>query len=396
MSDLFSAQLLAADPEPPDHGRRRRRDRAALRRKRRRRAILAVLLSLIMVGGLAAGGVVVLRPLFTEREPGEITDFPGPGTGSATATIPDGATGTDIAGVLHEEGIVASPRAFIQAFNANPQAAEIQPGTYELQREMRAADAVTALLDPSNRSEIRITVPEGWQARQIFDRIASITQLPMEDIEAAADDTEALGLPEQAGGNLEGWLAAATYSFDPGVDAATILETMVTQTKRNLDRLDVPADEQQEVLTIASIVEREVFVAEDYGKVARVIFNRLADTSGAVNGRLQMDSTVLYGVGKSGGMPTRAELADDNPYNTYRHAGLPPTPIGAPGAGSIEAVLNPPEGDWLYFVTVNLHTGETLFTGDYDEHLRNTQQLSRWLEDNPLTPTEPGNSDDDD
>lgn len=386
MSDLFDTGLLPADPEP-DPPPRRRRDRSARKRKRRRRTALAVLLPMLMLGGLAVGAVLVLKPLFTDRDPAEVEDYAGPGTGSATAVIPDGASGADIADVLHDAGIVASTKAFVQAFTAEPDAAQIQPGTYELQRKMRAGDVVTALLDPANRSELRITVPEGWRASQIYERIASITQEPIEDVEAAAEDTEELGLPEQADGNLEGWLAAATYSFEPDVEPGAILEAMVDQTLENLDDLDVPSDEQQEVLTIASIVEREVFVAEDYGKVARVILNRLDDTDD-VNGRLQMDSTVLYGAGKTGGIPTRAELDDDNPYNTYRNPGLPPTPIGAPGAGAIEAVLDPPKGDWLYFVTVDLHTGETLFAGDYAEHQRNKQQLGDWLEENSLTEEE--------
>lgn len=388
MSDLFDTGLLPAEPDPPEPAPRRRRDRTVRKRKsRRRRTALTVLLTLLMLGGLAVGAVLLVKPLFTDPAPEEVEDYAGPGTGSATAVIPDGASGTDIAEVLHDADVVASTKAFVQAFTAEPDAAQIQPGTYELQREMRAGDVVTALLDPANRSELRITVPEGWRASQIYERIASITEEPIEDVEAAAEDTEELGLPAQADDNLEGWLAAATYSFEPDAEAGTILEAMVDQTLENLDDLDVATDEQQEVLTIASIVEREVFITEDYGKVARVILNRLDDTDD-VNGRLQMDSTVLYGAGKTGGIPTRAELDDDNPYNTYRNPGLPPTPIGAPGAGAIEAVLDPPSGDWLYFVTVDLHTGETLFAGDYDEHQRNKQQLGDWLEENSLTEEE--------
>ena len=92
-----------------------------------------------------------------------------------------------------------------------------------------------------------------------------------------------------------------------------------------------------------------------------------------------MDSTILYGLGRSGGMPTQAELDDaSNPYNTRIHPGLPPTPIGSPGKGTITAVLNPPAGDWLYFVTINLDTGETRFASTYAEQQANEQLLQQY------------------
>jgi UPF0755 protein len=161
-----------------------------------------------------------------------------------------------------------------------------------------------------------------------------------------------------------------------------MLSTMVAQTVSRLDALEVPADQRQAVLTKASIVEREVNLPEYYGQVARVIENRLTDDDD-VNGRLQMDSTVLYGVGKVGGVPTQADLDDDNPYNTYLHPGLPPTPIGAPGEAALDAVINAPEGDWLYFATVNLDTGETKFAATLDEHNANVAELRAWLAENP-------------
>ena len=114
----------------------------------------------------------------------------------------------------------------------------------------------------------------------------------------------------------------------------------------------------------------------------RVIENRLVDTDNVV-GRLQMDSTVLYGVGKTGGVPTREDLDNDNPYNTYIHAGLPPSPIGVVGDRAIEAVMHPAEGDWLYFVTVNLDTGETLFAATLEEHNANKALFDQWLAENP-------------
>lgn len=109
-----------------------------------------------------------------------------------------------------------------------------------------------------------------------------------------------------------------------------------------------------------------------------MIDNRITMEDSGINGRLQMDATVNYGQGNTGGMPTEAELQEDTPYNTYLHPGLPPTAIGAPSIDAIRAVLNPPEGDWIYFVTVDLHTGETLFAATLEEHNANVQLLREW------------------
>ncbi|WP_152191062.1 endolytic transglycosylase MltG [Georgenia satyanarayanai] len=384
MSDLFDQALLADEPEPRSSVERRsaRRDRAERKRRRRRRTAVAVVLSLLLVVALGVGGFLVLRPLFDGSDAPVAEDYPGPGSGSVPVVIEEGATGAAMGSTLVEAGVVASQQAFVQAFSANPDAAQIQPGTYELLGQMRAEDAVTALLNPANKSELRITVPEGWRAEQIFERIASVAQIPLEEVEAAAADREAIGLPEQAADNPEGWFAAATYTLEPDADATAILAAMVAQTRTTLESLDVPADQQHDVLTRASIIEHEVNREEDQGKVARVLENRLQNCSD--DGLIGMDSTINYGVGRSGGVPERSELDNaDNPYNTRIHPGLPPTPIGAPGVAAIEAVLDPPEGDWCYFVTVNLDTGETRFTGDYSEHLQNQELFREWLATNP-------------
>ena len=96
-----------------------------------------------------------------------------------------------------------------------------------------------------------------------------------------------------------------------------------------------------------------------------------------------MDSTVLYGVGKTGGIPTEADLANNNPYNTYKHKGLPPTPISQPAYSALEAVKNPEPGKWLYFVTVDLDTGETLFAATHAEQVANTEKLNAYCSAHP-------------
>lgn len=366
MTDIFEQPTRRA-------GRHRKQ-----RRKRTVRTLVAVVVGLALVAAAAVWAYPTVKDMFASSP----EDYSGPGSGEVLVEIPSGASGTDIGDILLDAGVVASTEAFTAAFNDNPDSASIQAGTYRLMEEMKASDAVSALLDSANRAEVTITVPEGFYASQIYERIATTFDIPQEDVEAAAADTEAIGLPEEAGGQIEGWLAPATYPFAPSATATEILAAMVAQTVSNLEEAGVASDQWQTVLTKASIVEREG-LPEYYAQIARVIDNRLADTSGATNGYLQMDATVNYGLGKSGGVPTEAELAEDTPYNTYLHAGLPPTPIGSPSLEAIEAVLNPAEGDWIYFTTVNLDTGETKFASTLAEHQQNVEELKQWRQDHP-------------
>ena len=150
-----------------------------------------------------------------------------------------------------------------------------------------------------------------------------------------------------------------------------------------LDQAGVLEDQRQTVLIKASIVEREMHLEKYMPMVARVIENRLKDTEGETRGQLKMDSTVLYGVGKYGGVPTKDDLANDNPYNTYLIKGLPPGPIASPSSTAINAVLNPEPGDWLYFVTIDLDTGETLFATTNEEQEKNKVKFDEYCEANP-------------
>lgn len=392
MSDIFD---VFGDDEPDHHEEERPRKQARprsaehrSRTQRNRRVRTGVTLFVIFV----VLGVVIMwlwprvSNVISNATDGETSvsteDFEGPGTGEVIVQIPAGASGSAMADVLVEEGVVKSNGAFVQAYNDNPRASSITPGWYRLQEGMPAADAVNGLLDAENRAELTMTIPEGFTKQQVYERIARVFDVPLEDVEAAAADTAAIGLPEEAGGNPEGWFAPLTYDFAPNATPTEVLTELVSYRVSSLEAMEVPRDRWQEVLTKGSIVEREVNIDEYYPMVARVIENRLVDTANVV-GRLQMDSTVLYGVGKTGGVPTREDLDNDNPYNTYIHAGLPPSPIGVVGDRAIEAVMHPAEGDWLYFVTVNLDTGETLFAATLEEHNANKALFDQWLAENP-------------
>lgn len=341
------------------------------------------LVLLVVIGLLATAVWYALGALRTGGSPAESDDYPGPGTGQVEVTIERGDLGSDIGARLVDQGVVKTEAAFERAFEANKASGSIRPGTYSLKREMSASDAVAALLDDANRTDNTVTVDAGQTVAQVVRKVVDVTGLSQDEVEEAFADTDAIGLPEEAGGNLEGWLAPGAYEVSSSDTPQSLAKEMVAATVKELDDLDVPTDEREEVLIKASILEREVNIDTYLPKVARVIDNRLADPDGETKGLLQMDSTVLYGLGKTGGIPTAAELKKDTPYNTYLHEGLPPGPISQPGRAALQATLDPAEGTWLYFVTVDLDTGETLFATTHEEQEQNRKKLDEYCAANP-------------
>ncbi|QPK82249.1 endolytic transglycosylase MltG [Schaalia sp. ZJ405] len=347
---------------------------------RRFRSALILLLVLALVGG---AGYFAWTQIRGANQSVEADDYRGPGSGTAVITIEVGETGAEIGQHLVNADVVKSVEAFVRAFEANKAAASIRPGTYTLKKQMSASDAIAALLDEANRTENTVTVNPGQAVAQVVEKIADITDFSTDEINAALKDPQALGLPAEAGGNVEGWLAPGSYEISQSDTPTTLFAQMIAETVKELDSLRVASQDRQKLLVKASILEREVNIETYLPMVARVIENRLSNTEGETRGLLQMDSTVLYGVGKFGGIPTEAELRDDNPYNTYKYPGLPPAPIASPSRAAIEAVLKPADGDWLYYVTVNLDSGETLFAKTQDEQLENVEKFKKYCSSNP-------------
>lgn len=359
---------------------RDRRKAARVRKARRRRTTWVVLVVLVLVGG--AGYLVwsmLGDMLGGDSNVATATDYPGPGHGSVEVVVNPGDSGQAIGRTLKEAGVVASVTAFADAYDSTPGATGIQPGTYSMLLEIPAADAVAALLNPATRLEEKLAVPEGRRASQIFELVAKATGASVDEVAQLAQDGSAIGLPEQAGGEVEGWLFPATYAIQPDDDAKSVLTAMVAKTVQVLTDLKVPEDAWQETLIKASLVEREGKHDEDRPKIARTIENRLEQ-----DWRLDIDAAVAYGAGVNGTELTQAMLDDtSNPYNLRRLKGLPPTPIASPGAASIKAVQNPADGDWMYWCTVNLTSGETWFSETEAEHGQCVAAMNDWLAENP-------------
>jgi UPF0755 protein len=366
----------------PPARRAHERDLERIRATRRRRRIVTAGVSIAALAAMGAVSVFVVLP-FIDSFRGEteqvVTDYEGPGTGAVQVVVRSGDGGMAIAETLADAGVVATADAFVTAFNLNSRAQGVQPGTYTLAREMRAADAVAALLDPVNRQVVKFTVPEGFRADQVYERIAEATGLSVESLADAAKDTETLGLPPEAEGDVEGWLFPATYEVDPNPTPAEVLAPMIAKTVEVLDDFGAEPEVWRKTLILASMVEKEAKLDEDRPKVARVFLNRIDQDM-----LLMSDATVAYGAGNfSTVFTTDEERADDNPYNTYVNEGLPGGAICNPGEAAIAAALGPEKGDWLYFVVVNLQSGETAYAETAAGHEANVQQMRDWIAEHP-------------
>lgn len=339
----------------------------------------AVLIALVVVVALAGGVFLGLRGLVAGLRGGP-ADYPGPGTGEVVVTVQPGDSATAIARELERAGVVKSVSAFTEAARNDPRSTRIQPGSYRLRLQMRAVDALALMLDPASRVQARVVLPEGLRLAEALQRLADGSRLPLADFQAAARNPAALGVPAYAKAGLEGFVFPATYDVAAGESAQALLTATVKRYDQAAAQVQLEARANAmgrtpyEVLIVASLVQAEARAPGDFGKVARVIYNRLA-----AGRKLEFDSTVNYALGRSEIRVTNKDLQVDSPYNTYKFAGLPPGPIDAPGQQALEAALNPTPGDWLFFVTVNPTTGETKFTASEAEFLQFKAELQRNL-----------------
>jgi len=283
---------------------------------------------------------------------GTTPDYTGSGSGEALVVVKPGDTATDIAATMVSQDVIKSEKAFANAAKQDARALGIQPGTYKLHKQMSGAAALALILEPSARLLSRVTVPEGLSVAATLKLISEKSKLKLADLEAAAKDVKALELPSYAKGKPEGFLFPDTYDLEPDTTAAGLLKSMVDEYKAKVDDAGLVQKaaavnlSPYEMVIVASLVEKETQQADERGKVARVIYNRLDQDF-----FLGIDAAVLYGLNRSSGGLSEADLAKDTPYNNRIHKGLPPTPIANPGLASIRAAANPARGvDYLYYV----------------------------------------------
>ena len=295
-----------------------------------------------------------------------------PKTGEVTIRVSPGTTTAEIARMLVDENVIDNERDFTSQANEAGIDQKLQAGTYIFQRG-EPIDSILNKLDQGLQApEGMLTVPEGFSLADIASLVATRTSITKSAyIDAATPKGRILPLDGAAGAeNLEGFLFPSTYNLDPDTDAASLVAEQLDSFKAETASLDWGNAKklgltEYQVLTVASMVEREAKVPEERPLVAAVIYNRLG-----IGMKLEIDATVQYAIGYWKRDLTIDDLATPSPYNTRLYAGLPPGPICNPGIESIKAALQPAQVDYLYYVATGDDAGHHIFTSSYDDFLK--------------------------
>lgn len=290
------------------------------------------------------------------------------GTGSVTLDIPPAATGAEIAALLEKEGLIADTRSFRLALLVTGESAGLQSGHYRLARGLTVEETIAAL-KKGQEDFVTVTLPEGSTARgmqEIFETagIAGAKDF-LSEASAYAPYAYMKGA-EPAAVAGEGFLFADTYDIPKNFTARELCDLLYRHTDEILTaELRAKAEARKlslhDLMTVASMVEREARFKEDQAPIAAVIYARLA-----AGMPLQIDATVQYALGKVKPELTLADTETPSPYNTYLRQGLPPGPIASPGRDAILAALNAEPGEFLYYVAQK--DGHHVFTKTLEEH----------------------------
>jgi len=334
---------------------------ARLARVRRRRRILA---------GVAGGLLVLVLALVLWYE---LESFAlGPEGPQVVVTVHEGESTSAVIDSLSQHGVIGSSLAFriSDLFHGTP---TVLPGIYALHQNQTFAE-VRALL-AAGPNVTAIDVVPGYTLAEVAQKVGEApghTPAGFEKVAASGAVHSVFSPP--GSDDLEGMLGTGQYLLLPGESDLTVLGDMVQRFDRDAAAVGLSTASASalgltpyQVITVASVVEKEGYYAFNMPKVARVIYNRLAQDL-----PLQMDSTVLYALGQDGGPVTSQDLTVVSPYNTYLNKGLPPTPICMPSTTALSAALHPPPGAWLYFTLVQKN-GVMAFSDTYAEQQVNEQ-----------------------
>ena len=357
--------------------------------------LLVVLFALVVVGVGVGIGFFLLgdNSSFLGTSLGQVTDPMAPvdanDSTKVVVTIPPGSTAGDIGALLQQQGLVRSSLFFRVAADQAGVGSSLAAGDYELSKSMSTPEIVQVLAKGEVKRGLVATIPEGWRSEQIADRLDATGVSTRDDFLRAVATPSSVPsfdlLPAPLPPRLEGFLFPETYEVRQqvsGSDAADLMLKMFNQRMGSaLQGTSESGLNALQVITLASIVEREAKVPSERATIASVYLNRLAQ-----NMPLQADPTVQYAVATHDGAAAAAygywraitgdDLTIESPYNTYVHSGLPPGPICNPGEASIRAVLQPATTDYLYFVANNDGSGTHLFARTLDEHNANVAKVN--------------------
>lgn len=339
-------------------------------RKKVRTLLGVIVLLIIIIAGVAIYGWNAMQPTAASSEP-------------VAYTLAEGTSTAKLAGDLESKGIIRNDFAFRMYLRWNNEGKAFKAGDYEFTPGMTYEQIVTKL----NNAEVvvpktmKFTIPEGYTVTQIADKLSSAGYVDRDEFLKLVDDPsqfkQARDWKVPTGNGilhpLEGYLFPATYDLPLDSTPQDVIANMLAGTRSNLATIDnfdqklkARSMTLHQLLTEASLIEREVVVPDERAEVAGVINNRIKQGM-----RLQIDATVQYALGKQKQRLLYSDLKIDSPYNTYLHDGLPPGPIANPGIEAIKAALEPKTSDYLYYVTKKDGSGGHLFAKTYAEHQKN-------------------------
>jgi UPF0755 protein len=297
-------------------------------------------------------------------------------TGNVGIEIPDGASAVRIGRLLQDSSLVRYPRVFALFARWRGTAGDLKAGRYVIPEGASWSD-ILEVLERGAVEMISFTVPEGYSAQQVAGIISEITGTPADEIVALTTDSLFVGELEVPGPGLEGYLFPETYRIAEGLDAKDLLRILTNSylgfwNSERRDLLAASGRTEREIVTLASIVEKEARVVDEMPTIAGVYANRLR-----VGMLLQADPTVQYALGspRSPLLYASIDSVADSPYNTYTHVGLPPGPIASPGAAALEAALQPSDVPYLFFVARS--DGSHEFTRTLREHNNAKNRIRR-------------------
>ena len=291
--------------------------------------------------------------------------------------IPQGSTAREIARQLQRQGLIRSEIAFLWRALRTKNMNAMKSGGYELSPDMTLAQIIDRLTrGGQDVTELSVTIPEGYTLRQIAKTLEAKRVIQDEEafVRVASSSMKTLEMPFQVKAkSLEGYLYPETYRFPPGTESERAAETMLETFDREFyqpykAQIGKSAHSLHDLVTMASLVEREARVPQDRARIAGVIENRLRKGM-----RLEIDATVLYALGHHKDRVLYRDLNVDSPYNTYRRKGLPPGPIANPGKESLLAALHPEKHDFLFYVSKL--DGSHAFSRTMAEHTRRVAQF---------------------
>lgn len=295
--------------------------------------------------------------------------------------IPEGASTQEVGKILADAGVIKSTTGWrIALFLDGGGTEDIQAGIYQVPTGLTAGDALQRLLEtgPTGPEFVNVTFPEGSWLTDFARILGDGTHITTKEFMRVLESGEVRSELVPDGKPLEGALFPSTYQIIDEDTATSVARRLIAEMEKQVASIDMRTAESlnltpYDVLIVASMIEAETRVDEERPMVARVIYNRLREGIA-----LGIDATVIYALGEHKTELTASDLEIDSPYNTRLLAGLPPTPIGAPGLESLQAAAEPANGEWLYYVLGDCE-GNHKFSVSYDEFLQNKaayQQLS--------------------